>query len=579
MTERNYAPPTKETTFLVSGGGKGITAASAIALAEAYQSRFILLGRSEQLEEEPGWAQGMLEEAELKRSALEHLSAQGDKPTPKLVDREVKRILSSREIARTIAAIGGAGGQAEYIQADITDQGGLKSALSGRTSEVDAILHGAGVLADKLIEAKTEADLDLVYGVKVSGLFNLLELIPLTQLKYLVLYSSVAGYYGNAGQSDYSLSNEALNKLAHHVRQDHPECQVLSIGWGPWDGGMVSPQLKRIFTRMNIPLIAPADGTRALVNLLREPATDPQVVIGDQLPYPAAPPSNELYSYRIARKLSLAENPFLADHVIGGSAVLPTVCAVQWLIQNCESLYPAYQFYSADDYKVFKGIVFDQDFQDTYLLDLQELEKDKERILFEAIIKSESDGSQPRFHYQARIELRREAPAPAAFTAFDLSPTTDIPGSQLYESKVLFHGPRFRGVKRVLNISDSGLTTECQLPGVSDLDAGQFPIRRFDPYLADVHLQSLLIWSHFQLGLVGLPLQIARSIYHRPVPAGQLSYATLTVKDHSSRKLIADVISHDARGEVFTEVYGAEITLTESLKPLFENNQLEMEPA
>jgi hypothetical protein len=108
---------------------------------------------------------------------------------------------------------------------------------------------------------------------------------------------------------------------------------------------------------------------------------------------------------------------------------------------------------------------------------------------------------------------------------------------------------------------------------------GQFPVRTFNPYLADVHLQSLLIWAHDQLGYVGLPLRISKAIHYRRVPNGSSTYATMTVREFSPRKLVADVISHDRDGRIFTEVIGAEITLTENLLPLFEQNQLAGEPA
>ena len=58
MNTEAITPPTKDTHFLVSGGGKGITAENVIALAQAFQSRFTLLGRSELLAEEPEWAVG-----------------------------------------------------------------------------------------------------------------------------------------------------------------------------------------------------------------------------------------------------------------------------------------------------------------------------------------------------------------------------------------------------------------------------------------------------------------------------------------------------------------------------------------
>jgi len=578
MTNLDYSPPTKASHFLVSGGGKGITAANTIALAKVYQSRFTLVGRSELLTDEPSWAEGHGDEAGLKQAALDHFQNTGQKLTPRELGRKVNRILSSREIHETLSELAEAGSEANYFQADITDQADLREKLSSVIQDITGLVHGAGALADKYIEDKQEADFDLVYGVKVIGLRNLLEIIPPQQLDFLILFSSVAGFYGNAGQADYSISNEILNKLAHHLKQTLPDCQVLSIGWGPWDGGMVTPQLRRILKRRNVPLISLADGTQALLNLVGNRQENPQYVIGNPLPFPPRKVPPDLMEYRISRNLSLSGNPFLADHVIGGNAVLPTVCAVAWFINSCESLNPGYQVYSITDYRVFKGVVFDDQSPGNYLMELQELEKSADAMILRGKISSDLPDSNIRFHYQAQVELRKAIPERPRISSFNIEPDAPVDGKQLYDSKILFHGPRFQGIHQVLNISPAGLTTECRLPQFPTEEMGQFPVNSFNPYLADIHLQSLLIWAHSQTGSIGLPLQIAGGIQYHPAPFDTPTYATMTVKSSTPHKLVADVISHDRDGYVYTHVTDAEITLNKNLFKLFKDNQLENVP-
>jgi len=578
MNKIQFIPPSSDSHFLVSGGGKGITAENAIALAKAFHASFTLIGRSALLDEESTWAVNLTDEAELKKSALGYFQAQGVKLTPKDMGREVKKVLSSREIHSTLDRIHQAGGTARYIQVDITDLEALENKISDLIPGINGILHGAGVLADKFIEDKQEADFDLVYGVKIGGLKNLLQLIPPEQLDYLVLFSSVAGFYGNAGQADYSISNEVLNKLAHFLKLTHPHCQTLSLGWGPWDGGMVTPQLKRILTKKNIPLISVAEGTGILVDLLSSQQENPQYVIGNPMPFPSRTIQEELKQYRLSRNLLLQFNPFLVDHVIGGKAVLPTVCAVAWFITSCEGLYPGYQFFAVRNYQVFKGIVFENGAPEDFLLELNEIEKNSESVVFEGKISSETPDGKLRYHYQAQVELRKIIPARPMIDNFNLSKDNSLSGQSLYESKVLFHGPRFQGIRKVLNISPSGLTTECNLDPFNSQDMGQFPANTFNPYMADVHLQSMLIWAHSQRQSIGLPLTIAGGIQYQSIPFGETSYATLRVKSSTAHKLVADVISHDQEGHIYTEVIDAEITLNNKLKDLFKNNQLEKKP-
>lgn len=578
MRMTDYIPPSENTHFLVSGGGKGITAACAVALAHAYRCTFTLLGRSQALAEEPGWARELETDTALKGAAVKHFQAQGKSIAPKAISREVNRILSSRKIQHTLNQIREAGSQAEYLSADLTNLVALKEKLGSTVGKINAVLHGAGALADKYIEDKTESDFDLVYGVKVGGLKNILTLIPPGQLDYLILFSSVAGFYGNAGQTDYSLSNEVLNKLGHYLKESLPKCQVLSLDWGPWDGGMVTPQLKRILIHRNIPLISLKSGTEILIDLLKSPQEHPQYVIGSPLPLPSSKPIPELRKYRIQRDLSLERNPFLADHVIGGNAVLPTVCAVNWFINSCQSLYPGYEFFAVRDYSVFKGIIVKEETPQQYMLELQELAKSVDAVRFAGKISSRNGDGRKSWHYQAIVELMKKPPDRPRIAEIDVHDDSVSSGESLYASRILFHGPSFQGIDRVLNISDGGLTTSCQLGPRTSEQMGQFPVRNFNHCLADVHLQSMLIWAHLQKGSLGLPLKIASGIqYHKP-PAEKQTYATMKVRSVNGRQLVADVISHDQQGLIYSEVTGAEITLKKNLYELFQNNHLGKEP-
>ena len=62
----------------------------------------------------------------------------------------------------------------------------------------------------------------------------------------MVMFSSSTGRFGRIGQVDYAVANEVLNKIADQQAESRPDCRVLSLNWGPWDGGMVTPALKKI---------------------------------------------------------------------------------------------------------------------------------------------------------------------------------------------------------------------------------------------------------------------------------------------------------------------------------------------
>lgn len=269
---------------VVSGGGRGVTAATMIELARTSGAAFALLGRSALTDEPPGCA-AATDDAELKRVLFTEASAAGLPITPAEVARRSAQILAAREVRRTLAAIERAGGRARYVAVDITDRSAVGEALGQVRAElgpITAVVHGAGVLADKLIADKTDAAFASVFDTKVVGLRVLLDATSDDALKVLCLFSSVAARTGNRGQVDYAMANEILNKVAIAERHRRgPSCVVKSLGWGPWDGGMVSPSLKAHFEAMGTTLIPLDAGSRALVEELSSPQTDEiELVLG-----------------------------------------------------------------------------------------------------------------------------------------------------------------------------------------------------------------------------------------------------------------------------------------------------------
>ncbi len=130
------------------------------------------------------------------------------------------------------------------------------------------LIHGAGLIKDKLIREKTLESFDRVLGTKLEGALNLLRLVRPEALKFTAMFSSIAGRFGNVGQSDYASANEVLNKLAHWLDRRWPG-RVVSVIWGPWSGvGMVS-QLESHLGRQGLGMIAPEVGRTLLVDELR----------------------------------------------------------------------------------------------------------------------------------------------------------------------------------------------------------------------------------------------------------------------------------------------------------------------
>lgn len=568
-------PLSSNSVFLVSGGGRGITAQCVIKLAKAFQCQFILLGRTKRTTE-PAYTQGCIDENELKQKIIKNIQTQGEKPTPIKVQKVLNAILAQREIDETLHAIGQAGGQAEYISVDITDTVALSEKLTAslgreaRFSPITGIIHGAGVLADKLIEKKSEADFEAVYATKIEGLQAMLACLEVSQLKHLVLFSSAAGFYGNIGQSDYALANEILNKFAYHFKRQHPACHVVSFNWGPWDGGMVTPALKQLFAQRNIEVIPIEVGTQMVVDNLKTSVSETmQILVGSPFVLPEKTLEPELQTYRLRRKLTLEANPFLQDHVIGGYSVLPTTCALVWLANTCQSLYSGYQFLSCENYKVLKGIIFDETLANEYLIDLKEISKSPSEIALTATVWSETATGKPRYHYSAQITLQPQIPSMPLYDGYDDTQNQELVKLLPYQEGTLFHGPSFQGIKRILNITPQKLTMECVLPQLDDRQWGQFPAQAFNSIAADIQFQCMLIWVRHFCQAGSLPLRCQKGEHFQAIPAGETFYVSMEVQSSTDTKLIANIISHDMQGQVYSRVFGAEVTISPQLNHLF----------
>jgi NAD(P)-dependent dehydrogenase (short-subunit alcohol dehydrogenase family) len=555
--------------FVVSGGAKGITAKCTIKLAQQHRCKFILLGRSE-LIDEPDFAKGCFDEAVLMKRIMEEFIKTGSKPTPMDVQKLYNQIASSREIKETLAAIKEAGGNAEYLSVDVTDFAALKAKISlaaAYEGVVTGIIHGAGNLADKLIEKKTGEDFEKVYTAKVEGLENLLNIIPASQLQHLVLFSSVTSFYGNIGQSDYAIANEILNKSAHLIKQQNPNCHVVAINWGGWDSGMVTPELKKEFARRGIDIIPVDAGAQMLVNELNPIYHDStQVVIGSPMVLPPVPLGMELRSYKVRRRLKAEANPFLHDHIISGNLVLPATCSISWISNVCKELYPGYIFFSHSNFKALKGIIFNSAMAPSHIVELQEISKvDGQEVNLQAQIVSELPNGKVNYHFSAAIKLVREVPTCPIYNNFNSEEDNIIKlrGKEFYQQdpSSLFHGATFQGMQRILNISPKKITAECLWKPISSEVAGQFPIDWLNPYATDMSTHPLWIWLYHYHNQICLPGQMDKFEQFSEIPVNQLYYVSCEVKQKTATGITSDYIIHDANGKVFLRLLGAKAVI------------------
>ncbi|PAJ72188.1 hypothetical protein CJF42_22585, partial [Pseudoalteromonas sp. NBT06-2] len=596
----------KDSVFLVSGGAKGVTAHCVIEIAKQYQAKFVLLGRSSFDANEPSWANGINDEVALKKAAMQALIATGDKPTPVKISQFIRPVLANREIAQTLAAIESAGGQAQYVSADVTNSESVQAAVKPIIAEfgnVTGIIHGAGVLADKFIEQKTLAEFDAVYRTKIDGLTSLLSVTEQSfsgksKLKHLVLFSSAAGFYGNPGQSDYSIANEILNKTAYRFKALHPQTQVLSFNWGPWDGGMVTPELKRMFDARGVYIIPLDAGAQLLVSELA--ATDnrcAQILVGNDLSKDQEPKDQtqdfDIKKPQVSRLTKALQttnatftNAFLADHVIDGNLVLPTVCAIAWMSEAAVSLYTGYHYQGLENYKLFKGITLnhekgDGNQFDEVNIDFKVLADSGDTLKLDAKISStvanSSSNGKTVFHYGAQLTLvRRRDDLPITNLQLPaLSSDVSVEATALYQNGTLFHGESLQGITDVISCNETSLLLACSVPSIAKFKQGEFVIpvntvhSNHNIFANDLVYQAMLVWVRKQLGMGSLPSKTLAWQVYREVMLDEAFYIDLKVVEQTASKVVADIRLISENKQILAQVNSAEVTISENLNNLF----------
>jgi 3-oxoacyl-(acyl-carrier-protein) synthase/NAD(P)-dependent dehydrogenase (short-subunit alcohol dehydrogenase family)/acyl carrier protein len=266
-------------TVVVTGGGRGVTAAVLLEMSKLYKPQLIILGRTPLAPTEPAWLADLKTDQEIK-AALHQAGTLS--LTPKEINKQMKLILSARELRNNLALLAQTGSKVEYICGDFTQNSVLEDTarqIRARFGPIRGFIHGAGILADHPILGKNHEDFAKVYATKTQIAANFLEAFQPEPLKLVVFFSSSTARFGRQGQSDYAAGNEVLNKTAWELSVLHPRTRVLAVNWGPWAGGMVNNTLADQFQAQGVGLIGLKQGAETFVRLIRSPVGDPAEVV------------------------------------------------------------------------------------------------------------------------------------------------------------------------------------------------------------------------------------------------------------------------------------------------------------
>ncbi len=372
-------PLKSDDVWLVSGGGSGVTAACIIGVAKASQdaeASFHLLGRSVLIEQTAEWLDWSEEDLMKEKMALrERLTGASSTGKVTMVEwnKAWQKFTRSRDVYQTLSQIESTGNRAFYHSIDVTDAEALATLGSSLSNPITGVVHGAGLEDSKLVADKTWETFDKVVRVKIDGWSALMRAVEASkgELRFASAFTSVAGRFGNGGQTDYSAANSILDAEMARLSAKG-ECRAVAIGWTGWrDVGMATRgSIEAVFEAAGIETLPVEAGVQLFVDealrggkrrviacgslglmdrfdSFREAPLmlpgDMAVIMADPSRFPFI---DKVLAFEEAQMvmtqstLSVADHPFLSDHAIDGVPYHPGVMAMEMFAENALLLCP-----------------------------------------------------------------------------------------------------------------------------------------------------------------------------------------------------------------------------------------------
>ena len=289
-------------------------------------------------------------------------------------NKEWQKYTRSMDVYLTLDRIEKTGNKARYHSVDVMDRENMIALGKSLKRKITGVIHGAGLEDSKLVADKGHDIFDRVVRVKLDGWKSLMaaaESSGTKSLKFAACFTSVAGRFGNGGQTDYAAANCVLDAEMARLTASG-KCRAVAIGWTGWkDVGMATRgSIEAVFAAAGIETLdvttgvdifvdeALAGGKRRVLacgslglmdrfDSFREPPlrlpSEMSAIIADPTRFALIDKVialDEHTSLLTETTLSTEMHPFLVDHAIDGVLYHPGVMALEMFAENALLLKP-----------------------------------------------------------------------------------------------------------------------------------------------------------------------------------------------------------------------------------------------
>jgi NAD(P)-dependent dehydrogenase (short-subunit alcohol dehydrogenase family) len=538
-----------DSVFVITGAAGSIVSAITADLAVCGGTFHLLDLAAEPDPADPDLELYVTDREALKRQLAERITASGERVTPALVERELARLERAKAAADAIDAVRRAGGTARWHQVDLTDGEAVDAVLREVRADhtrVDVLLHAAGIEISHTLDNKPMREYDLVFDVKCDGWFNLLHGLGDLALGTAVVFSSIAGRFGNGGQTDYSAANDLLCKSISNFRTTRPESRGIAIDWTAWASiGMASRgSIPKMMALAGIDMLPPEIGVPVVRREIIAAGGGGEVVVAGSLGMllaerdgldpllaraaldtTAGPMLGAFTGWTSADGLAVrtaldpVEQSFLDHHRIDGTPVLPGVMGIEGFAEVAGASATSWTVVAVEDVAFLAPCKFYRDEPRDLDLVARPCLVGDELVADCSLIARRSLANQPEqltTHFTGSVRLAR-APAPPR----TIDPVGEPSGPVVVARdiyRIYFHGPAYQVVDaawragdRVVGRMADGLPPDHQPDGTPLL---------VEPRLIELCFQTAGILELGTTGRLALPLRVGRvSLFpvHDPV--------------------------------------------------------------
>ena len=579
----------KESVLVITGAAGSIVSAIVADLAEASGATFHLLDLAPEPDRnDPDIARFATDRDGLKRDIFERIKASGERATPAMVERELARLERAHAALAAIQSVEAAGGNAFYHSVDLTDSDAVASVMEtirSTNDQIDVLVHAAGIEISRFLSDKARDEFDLVFDVKCDAWHSLMRALGDTPLKAAVVFSSVAGRFGNGGQSDYSAANDFLTKCMTNFRNSRPQTRGIAIDWTAWGGiGMATRgSIPTMMAAAGIDMLPPEAGIPIVRKELTEGPVASEVVVAERLGVMTSewdatggvdltslreagtrgPMMGDIVAMSLASGLTVeteldpAKQPFLYDHKIDGTPVLPGVMGLEAFAELATLLLPEYRVESIDDVRFTAPFKFYRGESRNVRLSAQFAEVDGQLVAYCALtgVRTLKTQDEPvvTTHFTATVRLTRDNPEVVTVDKPKLAAGPSVDSNAVYE--VYFHGPAYR----VLESAWGGDSDTAVGRLAANLPANHSPPElptQIAPRLIELCFQTAGMYELGVDGRFGLPAKIGRVQKLREPSVVKAQLFTVVRHSNGGPGFDADVV--DEKGDVYLRLHDYE---------------------